>query len=699
MYRLVSLWIILVLFMIFVPYSSAAEDVFVKKLMHPPVKLLDSEGKMVQETGDPISTRKSCGECHNYDFIADGYHSQQGRLELRDWKHRIFPYFLSRGMYGKWCSMPNRQLAALDVVDKKDFDLGTPEWVRSCGTCHVGGGVSEFDRNNRKYTEVSDDDIGPMEPDYHYFSSKKNMVVPWDWKQSGIAEVDCFLCHIRNFNRVARDEQIRDGYFEWAITATLQGTGIVASEFGELTYNPDAFNEDGSVKSSMLRLNEPAPENCGQCHGFVGLGKNENNINPFLSHELLRGTKKFGRVWSSGKIKNSNVNIDGKEQMDFAWDIHAEKKLKCIDCHFSVNNPARKIRESRKVEHLKYLPVDFEWEDYLQNPDHNFTKGHSYPESIREEHECTMRSCNECHAAERVHKWLPYKNHHFRKLGCETCHIPRKNYWAYKQLDMTLSGSPISKVRGLAPGEDPENLQARVVGFQPAYFPRTCKDKIPRITPHNLITSLFWFDSVNKRPAFKRQVTNAFMEYDSMFKLHYKSAVINTFDLNGDGELSDDELRIDSEVKYNFAKKLIAESGVLDPELRMEILPFSLAHNIVSKGQAIKDCSRCHSSQSQLITPVEVFDFQPYNTHIDVAPIVDVVSTMNEFSISNGKVYFESMGFLENYYIIGSSRNPWVEWIGWLAIAGSFAGAVLHGFFRKFPKILDKIFVRKGSSR
>jgi len=49
---------------------------------HPTVELRDQFGNSVQDSGLPVDIRKSCGECHNVDFIATAYHVQQGRLAL-----------------------------------------------------------------------------------------------------------------------------------------------------------------------------------------------------------------------------------------------------------------------------------------------------------------------------------------------------------------------------------------------------------------------------------------------------------------------------------------------------------------------------------------------------------------------------------------------------------------------------------------
>ncbi|WP_242339911.1 MULTISPECIES: hypothetical protein [Anaeromyxobacter] len=88
---------------------------------HPfPITLKDAAGTPVATSARPYSSEKSCGGCHDFGAITQGYHFQQGRtnaagdLQVSDtfagdigagqtygigtgawWK-------LSDGMYGKW---------------------------------------------------------------------------------------------------------------------------------------------------------------------------------------------------------------------------------------------------------------------------------------------------------------------------------------------------------------------------------------------------------------------------------------------------------------------------------------------------------------------------------------------------------------------------------------------------------------------
>ncbi|TCK02512.1 hypothetical protein [Phorcysia thermohydrogeniphila] len=49
---------------------------------HPDVTLKDQFENPVSESGLPVDVRKSCGSCHDVDYIATAYHFQQGRLVL-----------------------------------------------------------------------------------------------------------------------------------------------------------------------------------------------------------------------------------------------------------------------------------------------------------------------------------------------------------------------------------------------------------------------------------------------------------------------------------------------------------------------------------------------------------------------------------------------------------------------------------------
>lgn len=77
---------------------------------HPfPVSLKGYDGVVIA-AGDnvPYSPKQSCGTCHDYDVITQGYHFQQGRTDgtgmiaVSDAFNPTKPWILSAGMFGKW---------------------------------------------------------------------------------------------------------------------------------------------------------------------------------------------------------------------------------------------------------------------------------------------------------------------------------------------------------------------------------------------------------------------------------------------------------------------------------------------------------------------------------------------------------------------------------------------------------------------
>ena len=77
---------------------------------HPHIPLLDRDGNHLEDgSTQPYSPRETCGACHDYHMIADGYHFQQGRTDESgavvtkdDFFEDGRDHLKSAGMYGKW---------------------------------------------------------------------------------------------------------------------------------------------------------------------------------------------------------------------------------------------------------------------------------------------------------------------------------------------------------------------------------------------------------------------------------------------------------------------------------------------------------------------------------------------------------------------------------------------------------------------
>ena len=85
---------------------------------HPAINLLDVDGNVIDpvhgnNADAPFSTRQTCGQCHDYDTITQGYHFQMGWDTVSDTYGRDSgrPWSLSNGFMGRWYPYAFRQLA------------------------------------------------------------------------------------------------------------------------------------------------------------------------------------------------------------------------------------------------------------------------------------------------------------------------------------------------------------------------------------------------------------------------------------------------------------------------------------------------------------------------------------------------------------------------------------------------------------
>ncbi len=652
------------------------------RMAHPAVILKDDGGRNVLESGQPVSTRRTCGgDCHDYDFIAGSFHFQQGKAEMDPAllsSHGVPAFNSSPGMFGKFSIIPNRQLTHAGIADPSDADMSQPEWLTKCGGCHTGGGISEYDLHGRRFLTPGAAPEGALDPSYTIRDREKGQVVAWDWEKSGIAEADCFLCHVPKASRAARKKEMGAGNFRWANTATLAESGIVTGNAaGGFTYNRAAFTPEGAVKPDALNLSDPALENCAMCHGFTA--RNTTTIQAIQHADIMRGTEKAGWIYNGAKISDTvSPRIAGKESMTYPWDAHAAKGLICIDCHFSPNNPGRMIQEDPK-KNLRFKPVAEDLAVYLKRPDHNFARGNIPPETVNVTRHNTMRACGDCHDAEKGHAFLPYKSRHFQALACQTCHIPAVHFWAYRSDDWGFlmdTGTSRVTFRGIDGSiVDPES---DVTGYLPAYIPTPDKNNRMQIRPTNLITGVYWFDRAKNRPVFTWQVQQAlFEERPAEGEWKYRPEILKAF-ADKDGIIDLPQAVYDTPGKIALVQGLLRQhAGVSDSELRIEVVPWAMSHSIVGKGQAVKECTACHSSNSMLHRPLDLNTFLPKNV-----PVIYRGRKVEVVNFAGKEPSFDNRALLQSFYITGNSRSPWVEWLGWLSVAAAALFSILHGILR-----------------
>lgn len=639
-------------------------------VLHPDFALLDADGINVLESGHAISTMKTCGQCHDTEFIqTHAFHSDLG---LNVYNTGTDSFNASNGLFGKWDPLTYRFLS---TENDERLDLSTAEWLMLNGARVVGGGPAETSRNGKELTNLSPSKNNPETA----ILNEDGSISAWNWDQSGTMEMNCFLCHLETPNNEARVAAIQSGDFGNANTATLLGLNIVSKVDGVWSYNPEAFNENGELQDNKLGIQDPTNANCAACHGEVHASENPLTFNACdLNYPQTATT---GQVVSAQRVNNSGVNLSNKNGISRSWDIHAERQLQCTDCHYALNNPSRLSEiQANNPEHLIYDPRSLEIGEYLERPDHNFARGQSAQFNLAPEYKGTMRRCENCHDASKGHAdWLPYIETHMDAVACETCHIPQMYAPAIQTYDWTVitpDGNAASTCRGIE--GIPNDVTSLVTGYKPVLLSRTNIDGQRLLAPYNLITSFYWvYDDANgnTRPVRQIDLEAAYLENGS-----YTADIISAFDENGDGQLSTSELTINSSAKEEAVKAKLTALGLNNVRMEGMVQPYSINHNVTKGEYAVNDCKACHNAESRISQPIKLAGFAP------VTPKFDLNNNVNgtgEFVIGeDGALYYQPIPANDGMYIFGSSRISWIDWFGALVFAGSLLGVLGHGTLR-----------------
>jgi len=290
-----------------------------------------------------------------------------------------------------------------------------------------------------------------------------------------------------------------------------------------------------------------------------------------------------------------------------------------------------------------------------------------------------MRGCADCHDAEKVHAFLPYKSLHFKALACQTCHIPAVHFWAYRSDEWGFlmdTGTSRITLRGIE--GDISDPDSKITGFLPAYVPTKDRDGNPQIRPTNLITGLYWFDKAKGRPVFTWQVQKAFFSgKDADGAWMYRPEIVKAFG-DKDGIIDRPQAVYDTPEKIELVKGLLQKhAGISDPELRIEVVPWAMSHSVVGKGQAVRTCTSCHSGKSILHRPLDLDEALPTGVPTYYGGVQRAV-----VRFTKAGAVFDNRDLLSSFYIIGSTRVAWIEWIGWLSILGTLFMVLVHGALR-----------------
>lgn len=612
--------------------------------IHPTFALLDPDGRNVVESQAPLSTEKTCGQCHDTAYITShSFHVDLGQKDQASVGQVPGgqPWDTSPGLFGKWDPLTYRYLSP---AGDSRTDLDSAAWVKVNAARLVGGGPAA----------------------------------------AAGYETDCFLCHLARPDNAARIAAIQGGQAEWAATATLLGNGLVERAGDGYAWNPAAFKTDGKLAAEYISLQDPSNANCAQCHGLVHTDPEQPLTLAGCSLDQ-RHTAETGQIISGQKIALSGVNLAGKAGLARSWDVHAERGLQCTDCHFSLNNPAYAQAGSDQPEHLQYDPRRLAIGEYLQRPDHNFARGQSAQYTLDPQMKGTMRRCEACHNAQKTHAdWLPYVDRHMEKVACETCHTPKLYAPAVQMYDWTVvqpDGRPASQCRGV--DGQTSTLSDLVTGFEPALLQRANLDGQTPLAPYNLVSAWYWvYDDPNgPRPVRQEDLQAAYLQNGA-----YALEVAQALDGNGDGQLSAGELKLDTPAKTQAIAARLESLGLKNPHIEGQVQPYSISHDVTRGEYVTRDCQTCHTTASRLTQPTALAGYLPGGV---MPQFVHDSNTRlsGKLEVDNGALFYRLDPQADGLYVFGHNRVGWIDAFGLLFFGAVLAGVAGHGSLRFYTAL------------
>ncbi|MEE9913407.1 MAG: cytochrome c3 family protein [Deltaproteobacteria bacterium] len=409
---------------------------------HQDVWLRNEQGDRITSTlnsVDPYSPKKTCGACHNYSIITSGYHFQQGFDVMKDGYDAGKPWILSPGMFGAWLpTAAAGRLAAKKNTSSRHVDLSTYDWIgagkyspkhkvksSSCGSCHPGGGPMEYGRNREGGADWSKTLIGgeaastsSLDGDY---SSRFTPDGKSHFRQSGVVEADCLICHQSAYRLEERNDQLYRRNYRWAATA---GAGLGIVQGAVFTYSNPARGSDHSDFAKGIWNLSKRPVVAYKWRDRALFSADGRMKGSLISKSV--SSKSCLQCHAEGEAKNTGTAFT------HADDVHVQAGMACTDCH--------PLAGKAKTQRLS----------------HQIAKGKSLTNHVRDDLDgAGMRTCLGCHSdgqyritrrgSTRQAK-NPQATHagllkgalfHTYLISCNSCHAAAQPLRAMTILDMS----------------------------------------------------------------------------------------------------------------------------------------------------------------------------------------------------------------------------------------------------------------------
>jgi thiosulfate reductase cytochrome b subunit len=436
---------------------------------------------------------------------------------------------------------------------------------------------------------------------------------------------------------------------------------------------PASLDAEGRIPREAALLSSPKNENCAGCHQVVHAGGGPVRIPadfeaPGDAWAARAFTRNTGSIFSPETPAASDLNLKDKAAQAYPWDVHAQRFVQCVDCHYAANDPTRGDQRRSKLDFVVRDPRRIGLADFLHRPDHRLAAA----------------PCRSCHDPLKTHAFLPYRERHLAVLDCRACHIPRALGPAARTVDETVlraDGSPVVTYRGMTRPEGVSLDAAFLAGYEPLLLmQRDSTDATGRLAPYNAVDRWFWLSAVDGKPLPAELVRRAYLEQG-----RFAPQVLAAFDANHDGALQDGELRLDTAAKSDVVRARLRELGAREPEVGHAVTLVPLAHGVVSGAQVQRECASCHTRDSRLQGRLELSDFTPVGAPPAGPGTIEGPrgSAGATLHAGTGGAYLEArIPDDAPVFVFGHSRRAWVGRLGFTLFLAIVLAVSAHATFR-----------------
>jgi thiosulfate reductase cytochrome b subunit len=465
-------------------------------------------------------------------------------------------------------------------------------------------------------------------------------------KSGGVASVErtCGTCHDAEYINS------HSGHWNDRVKATCVECHLEPGAWPPAAASLDA---DGRIRHEALRISSPRNENCASCHQLVHSGPDPLQV-PGDFETAASGrhdpafTRNTGGVFSSQSVSESYLNLRDKARQSYPWDVHAQRLVRCVDCHYSPNDPRRGDERRASLDFVVRDPRRISISDYLHRPDHRMATA----------------TCRSCHDATKVHEFLPYKERHLDVLDCRACHIPRPLGPAAQMIDSTVvreDGTPVIVYRGMDRGDGASLNTTYLSGYDPLLLIHDAP-RDSRLAPFNAVDEWSWVSGSDEQAVPLETLQRAFLDQGK-----YAPAILAVFDADHDGVVRAAELRLDSPARRDLIRARLVALGVRDPIVRHRLTLHPLAHGVMSGEQVQRDCASCHARESRLLGTLPLSVYLPADSTTERS--ATILGPVRRDAIrlrltGDGSAIEARIPDRAPLYVFGHSRRAWASRLG-----------------------------------